>query len=154
LRTPSFEKALSRWVRKTHLFSNVPVFLPEAGVGEMLRVVHAVEAATRLPGYRHAVLSLALDIARHDFGPVGVFMGYDFHLAADGPRLIEVNTNAGGAFLNALLAKAQRACRLADQRSTISNRRSRREPKRAARSSDVLIDIDLGYRHGLRPRTH
>jgi hypothetical protein len=110
LRTPSFEKALSRWVRKTHLFSNVPVFLPEAGVGEMLRVVHAVEAATRLPGYRHAVLSLALDIARHDFGPVGVFMGYDFHLAADGPRLIEVNTNAGGAFLNALLAKAQRAC--------------------------------------------
>ena len=95
---------------KTHLFSNVPVFLPEAGVGEMLRIVHAVEAATRLPGYRDAALSWAPDIARHDFGPVGVFMGYDFHLAADGPRLIEVNTNAGGAFLNALLAKAQRAC--------------------------------------------
>jgi glutathionylspermidine synthase len=37
-------------------------------------------------------------------------MGYDFHLAADGPKLIEVNTNAGGAFLNALLAKAQWAC--------------------------------------------
>ena len=37
-------------------------------------------------------------------------MGYDFHLAPDGPKLIEVNTNAGGAFLNALLAKAQRAC--------------------------------------------
>ena len=37
-------------------------------------------------------------------------MGYDFHLAADGPKLIEVNTNAGGAFLNALLAKAQQAC--------------------------------------------
>ena len=37
-------------------------------------------------------------------------MGYDFHLAADGPKLIEINTNAGGAFLNALLAKAQRAC--------------------------------------------
>ncbi len=76
----------------------------------MLRIVHAVEAATRLPGYRDAALSWAPEIARHDFGPVGVFMGYDFHLAADGPRLIEVNTNAGGAFLNALLAKAQRAC--------------------------------------------
>ena len=37
-------------------------------------------------------------------------MGYDFHLAAMGPKLIEVNSNAGGAFLNALLAKAQRAC--------------------------------------------
>ncbi|MER9685157.1 hypothetical protein [Mesorhizobium sp. M0139] len=37
-------------------------------------------------------------------------MGYDFHLNDDGPKLIEVNTNAGGAFLNALLAKAQKAC--------------------------------------------
>lgn len=37
-------------------------------------------------------------------------MGYDFHLDNDGPKLIEVNTNAGGAFLNALLARAQKAC--------------------------------------------
>ena len=95
---------------RPHLFSNSPVFLSEANVAEMLRIVHAVEAATRLPGYRAAALSWAPEIARHDFGPVGVFMGYDFHFAADGPKLIEVNTNAGGAFLNALMAKAQRAC--------------------------------------------
>ena len=31
-------------------------------------------------------------------------------LLRTGPKLIEINTNAGGAFLNALLAKAQRAC--------------------------------------------
>jgi hypothetical protein len=37
-------------------------------------------------------------------------MGYDFHLAHDRPRLIEINTNAGGAFLNALLARSQHAC--------------------------------------------
>jgi hypothetical protein len=37
-------------------------------------------------------------------------MGYDFHLGEAGPKLIEVNTNAGGAFLKALLAGAQRAC--------------------------------------------
>ena len=65
----------------------------------MTRIVHAIEAATRLPAYRHAVLSWAPEIAGRDFGPRGVFMGYDFHLAADGPKLIEVNTNAGGAFL-------------------------------------------------------
>ena len=35
-------------------------------------------------------------------------MGYDFHLGSDGPQLIEVNTNAGGAFLNVLLARAQK----------------------------------------------
>jgi hypothetical protein len=95
---------------RTHLFSNAPVFLSEGNVAEMLRIVHAVEAATRLPGYRDAALSWAPEIARHDFGPRSVFMGYDFHLAPDGPKLIEVNTNAGGAFLNALLARAQRAC--------------------------------------------
>jgi hypothetical protein len=76
----------------------------------MLRVVRAVEAATDLTGYRQAALAWAPEIARLDFGPRGVFMGYDFHLAADGLKLIEVNSNAGGAYLNALLAKAQRAC--------------------------------------------
>jgi hypothetical protein len=55
---------------KTHLFSNVPVFLSEANVGEMLRIVHAVEGATRLSGYRDAALSWAPEIARHDFGPM------------------------------------------------------------------------------------
>ena len=95
---------------RPHLFSNTPVFISERETGEMLRVVQAVEAAAELPGYRDAVLSWAPEIARADFGPRGAFMGYDFHLAATGPKLIEVNSNAGGAFLNALLAKAQRAC--------------------------------------------
>ncbi|HSB58727.1 MAG TPA: hypothetical protein VLD66_03915 [Methyloceanibacter sp.] len=95
---------------RPHLFSNTPVFISERETAEMLRVVHAVEATARLPGYRDAVLSWAPKIARTDFGPRGAFMGYDFHLAASGPKLIEVNSNAGGAFLNAVLAKAQLAC--------------------------------------------
>ena len=95
---------------RPHLFSNIPVFISERETGEMLRVVQAVETAAQLPGYRDAVMSWAPEVARADFGPRGVFMGYDFHLSATGPKLIEVNSNAGGAFLNALLAKAQRAC--------------------------------------------
>ena len=39
-----------------------------------------------------------------------MFLSYDFHVAGDGPKLIEINTNAGGALLNAALARAQRAC--------------------------------------------
>ncbi len=35
-------------------------------------------------------------------GNTGVFMGYDFHITATGPRLIEINTNAGGALLNGI----------------------------------------------------
>ena len=95
---------------RPHLFSNAPVFLSESDTSEMSKIARAIEAVTRLSGYRDAALSWAPAIAHRDYGPLGVFMGYDFHLAAAGPKLIEVNTNAGGAFLNALLAKAQRAC--------------------------------------------
>ena len=95
---------------RPHLFSNTVVFLSEGDISRMLRTVRAVEAATRLSSYRETVLSWAPEIARHDPGPRGVLMGFDFHLAPEGPRLIEINTNAGGAFLNALLTKAQRAC--------------------------------------------
>jgi glutathione synthase/RimK-type ligase-like ATP-grasp enzyme len=76
----------------------------------MQDVVDAVHAVSRLPGYRERVLSWAPEIARADPGPSGVFMGFDFHLTGSGPKLIEVNTNAGGAFLNELLATAQLAC--------------------------------------------
>jgi hypothetical protein len=95
---------------RPHLFSNAPVFISESETIEMLRIVRAIEAATKLPGYQRAALSWAPEMAQHDFGPRGAFMGFDFHVTAAGPRLIEVNTNAGGAFLNALLADAQRAC--------------------------------------------
>lgn len=95
---------------RPHLFSNVPVFLPAQAIADMSEIVTAVEAAARLPAYRAAVLSWAPEIARMDHGPLGAFMGYDFHLDDDGPKLIEINTNAGGAFLNALLARAQLAC--------------------------------------------
>ena len=95
---------------RANLFSNVPVFLPEAALADMQVIVGAIEAASRIEAYRSAVLSWAPEIARLDHGPIGAVMGYDFHLTDEGPKLIEINTNAGGAFLNALLARAHRAC--------------------------------------------
>ncbi|OBX19489.1 hypothetical protein A9995_06985 [Erythrobacter sp. QSSC1-22B] len=93
-----------------YLFANSPVFLAPDSMNAMKAVVAAVEMATALPPFRAAVLEWAPQIAADDFGPVGALMGYDFHLTEAGPVLIEVNTNAGGAFLNAALARAQRAC--------------------------------------------
>ena len=72
--------------------------------------VSAIERVIAMPPYRDAALARAPAIARHDFGPAGAFMGYDFHLSPHGPRLIEINTNAGGALLNVALARAQQAC--------------------------------------------
>jgi hypothetical protein len=43
-------------------------------------------------------------------GARGVFFGYDFHPDGANLGLIEINTNAGGAMLNAAMAKAHRTC--------------------------------------------
>jgi hypothetical protein len=95
---------------RPHLFSGTPVFLSANQIDEMLQTVRAIEAVAALPQYRTLVLSWAPDIATRDPGPLGMFMGYDFHLSDGGPKLIEINTNAGGAFLNAHLVRAQSAC--------------------------------------------
>lgn len=95
---------------RPHLFSSLPVFLPRTDLDRMLAIVAAIEGVAGLPGYREAAASWTSATARHSHGPRGAFMGYDFHLAGDAPRLIEINTNAGGAFLNAFSAKAQLAC--------------------------------------------
>lgn len=52
--------------------------------------------------YQREVDADAGEIERFAPGNFGVFMGYDFHLGPEGPRLIEINTNAGGALLNGL----------------------------------------------------
>ncbi|MXO76148.1 hypothetical protein GRI40_13090 [Altererythrobacter aerius] len=93
-----------------HLFSGVATFLSASLLDRMRSVVQAIERVAAMPAYIEAVLAYAPEIAGKNHGPSGVFMGYDFHLDASGPRLIEINTNAGGAFLNAVLAKVQRRC--------------------------------------------
>ena len=95
---------------RPHLFSHAPVFLPSGDGVAMRAIVEAIETTARLPSYRDAVMAWAPESAAKGFGPRGAFMGYDFHLGDEGPKLIEINTNAGGAFLNAFLARAQIAC--------------------------------------------
>jgi hypothetical protein len=96
--------------RCPNLFAALPVFVSRGHVDAMAGVVRAVEEVVALAAYREAALAWAPPIARHDSGAAGAFIGYDFHVGAGGPRLIEINTNAGGALLNAVLARAQRAC--------------------------------------------
>lgn len=96
---------------RPHLFSNVPAFVSPDDFRSMAGMISAIEAASALAEWRRRVFARAGDAAaRIEFGPKGVFMGYDFHLGEDGPKLIEVNTNAGGAYLNAALRRAQLEC--------------------------------------------
>ena len=95
---------------RPHLFSATAVFISSEEFNRIAAMVAAVESVVRLSGYRESALARAPRIAQLDSGPLGVFLGFDFHLSARGPQLIEINTNAGGALLNAVLARAQRAC--------------------------------------------
>lgn len=79
--------------RCPHLFAKVPVFISDLQLQQMQQVIAAAEQALG---------------AAEDGEPLGVFYGYDFHLNAQGVHLIEINTNAGGAFLNALLIESQK----------------------------------------------
>ncbi|MFH1870247.1 MAG: hypothetical protein ABIK82_23590 [Pseudomonadota bacterium] len=95
---------------RPHLFSDSMVFVSAEHVQRMARLVAAVERVVALPAFRDHVLAWAPASARHRCAAPGVFLGYDFHLGLSGPQLIEINTNAGGGLLNALLARAQKAC--------------------------------------------
>ena len=97
--------------RCPYLFAARLVFVSHAHMKRMAELVRAIESVVALPAYREEVLALAPAIARYDAGGAkGVFFGYDFHVSEDAFGLIEINTNAGGALLNAVLARAQRAC--------------------------------------------
>lgn len=93
-----------------HLFSSLPIFVPEQFIEQMTAAVKALTEVVATPAYIAAALSWAPAIATRDPGSPGGLLGFDFHLASDGPRLIEINTNPGGLLLNAILVRAQRLC--------------------------------------------
>lgn len=99
------------------LFSARPVFIARSQADRIDEVVHALESVIGLPAYRELVLADAPDIAKiGPNGARGVFFGYDFHPDGGKLGLIEINTNAGGAMLNAAVARAHRTCCLDDEK--------------------------------------
>jgi len=93
-----------------NLFSALPVFVPALMLRRMADAVRALTAVATSEPYLRAALGRAPEIARYDPGSPGGVLGFDFHLGATGPKLIEINTNPGGLLLNAMLARAQQLC--------------------------------------------
>jgi hypothetical protein len=92
------------------VFAARPVFVSPGHMERMQALITAIEAVVAMPSYRTEVLGNAPEAAQKHTAARSVFMGYDFHVTPEGFGLIEINTNAGGAMLNALVARAQRAC--------------------------------------------
>jgi hypothetical protein len=78
--------------RCQNLFAAAPVFISELQLQQMRSVISAVEEVVGTAEPNAAL---------------GVFYGYDYHLNEQGAHLIEINTNAGGGFVNALLIDSQ-----------------------------------------------
>jgi len=100
--------------RCPHLFADVPVYISPAQLRKMHGVISAVEQVAGLAGWQ---------AAGNETRPKakGVFFGYDFHLNGQGAHLIEINTNAGGGFLNELLIASQRNADLPGKTVAIEN---------------------------------
>ena len=88
------------------LFAGSPVFVCAADVLYMQELVRNIERVFRTRQFEEIVSRRSDEWSnevstRISQGPTtpGIFMGYDFHVTREGPQLIEINTNAGGAFL-------------------------------------------------------
>lgn len=110
-REPSLKGMMQSIIEtRPHLFSSTVVFLADETAQKIAATIAAIERVIALPLYQAQALARAPAMAQHNFGPVGACMGFDFHLGEQGPQLIEINTNAGGALLNVALARAQETC--------------------------------------------
>lgn len=79
--------------------SQLPVRLTRRHLRQMLALVRLTFGLSQSESYRQKVFPQLPEICRYDPGHAALLMGYDFHLSAAGPRLIEINTNAGGAYI-------------------------------------------------------
>ena len=93
-----------------HLISATPVFVSPEHITAMRRLITVIESVVRRPAFQTQVLSWAPAIAKYAPKALGVFLGYDFHLDDSGAKLIEINTNAGGAMINSMLLRSQQQC--------------------------------------------
>lgn len=93
-------------MRQPQLFSAADIRVDKVQLAAMAELVGAIEMVLALPAFRAEVLARAPESARWPVKARSAFMGYDFHLTRDGPKLIEINTNAGGGMLNAYLLAA------------------------------------------------
>lgn len=105
--------------RQPQLFSASAITIDSRAMQAMADLIVAIESVIALPAFQAHALAQSPAIARLPVAPHSVFMGYDFHLTASGPKLIEINTNAGGGLLNAYLlaahGKASEGARIRDE---------------------------------------
>ncbi|EAU55873.1 hypothetical protein [Mariprofundus ferrooxydans] len=83
----------------TSLASETPVPISSSDLDTMLRFSRTVFRLKDNPAYLVALEDELPATARIATAWPSVLMGFDFHLTASGPKLIEINNNAGGLYI-------------------------------------------------------
>ena len=116
----ALDSAVPRLTLPENCFAKSPVFVSKQTLLAQEKTIAAIERVIAIPAYQQTVLAYAHHNAHFNPQNVSVFLGYDFHIDAHGhPHLIEINTNAGGALLNAFLLDAQMPCEHAQPNVTV-----------------------------------
>lgn len=79
--------------------STQQVLLSRHDLREMIALVRVLYQLSKAPAYIARLNNVIPELAQFEPGNDSVLMGYDFHLNESGPKLIEVNSNAGGLWL-------------------------------------------------------
>ena len=98
---------------RPHLFSDAQVILSKADYEQIVGFVRAVTDLIALQSYQMAVAERQGSAIMPM--PPGVCLAFDFHVGTGSPKLIEINTNAGGSLLVTLLERAWGNDAVADQ---------------------------------------
>ncbi|PJZ53105.1 circularly permuted ATPgrasp domain protein [Leptospira adleri] len=91
-------------------FASSASFLDPSDFRKIERTIQVIQKILNNEIVRDEILKEFPENLRGRFSRGGVFLSFDFHLAKEGPKLIEINTNAGGAFLQTKLVEAQKEC--------------------------------------------
>ncbi len=94
----------------SHMTSETPVFISQSHADEMAALIKLITRVTKDPLFKEATRQFTPSIAQQFMPSSGALFGYDFHLTDEGPKLIEINTNAGAIFPNIYLNKTQSPC--------------------------------------------
>ncbi|TGL50817.1 circularly permuted ATPgrasp domain protein, partial [Leptospira wolffii] len=96
-------------------YSETPSFINASDKQRIQEILISIRNALNLTEVRNRILEDYDIKARVQDISGGVFLSLDFHQTKEGPKLIEINTNAGGAYLQLKLLEAQiRCCKAVD----------------------------------------
>lgn len=88
--------------------SHSPVFISQKVEASIKEAISVIEKVIQSDFFKKSLITSTSFNLKNSSG--GILSCYDFHLDGDVPKLIEINTNAGGFFLNYELLKSSTIC--------------------------------------------